>query len=82
MVHGPGRSLIERSLSSGPRRRGQPGHCWVVDLPQQPGTWPGVLVEWRLGDNGWQGRAVFVVSDGGDPIVIEAWVAAERLAPR
>ncbi|TFV50370.1 hypothetical protein E4P43_11420 [Blastococcus sp. TF02A-35] len=57
-------------------------HCWVRDPPETPGTWPGLLVEWRRGDEGWQGRVVYTVPRPHGPALVEAWLPAARLEPR
>lgn len=63
-------------------------HCWVDGLPQAPGRWPGLLVEWRQASeddsrlSGWSGRVVYAVEHTpGYTVLIEAWVAAEHLQP-
>lgn len=55
-------------------------HCWVFGLPDAPGRWPGLLVEWRKTDR-WLARVVYAIDDGQQTILIEAWVAAEHLEP-
>lgn len=57
-------------------------HCWVHDPPDAPGTWPGLLVEWRQGADGWQGRVSYAVSRPHGPTLVEAWLPAARLEPR
>lgn len=57
-------------------------HCWVHDPPDRPGTWPGLLVEWRQGDGGWQGRVSYAVSGPHGPALVETWLPASRLEPR
>ena len=58
-------------------------HCWVTDLPDRPGRWAGLLVEWRqdTGAGGWQGRVVHAVDDGMATVMVEAWVHARHLQP-
>lgn len=64
--------------AAGPVRR----HCWVQGLEHAPGHWPGLLVEWRRGEAGvWEGRVVYLVTDGGAPVLVEAWLTAAHLAP-
>lgn len=91
-----GRSLGERAANSGIAqaeaavpRPGPSGtapaegrHCWVRDPPQAPGTWPGLLVEWRRSGERWQGRVAFTVAGTDGPALVEAWLPAERLEPR
>jgi hypothetical protein len=49
--------------------------------PDAAERWPGVLVEWRRHAQGWEGRCVYVVQDGGQTVVVEAWVQSAQLAP-
>ena len=63
-------------------------HCWVQGLPDVPGRRPGLLIEWRRSEQdggavAWEGRVVYVVSEQPSfaPVLVEAWVAAEHLAP-
>jgi hypothetical protein len=92
-----GRSLSERAADSGIRPQPAPPpavppaaphdvaegrHCWVHDPPDAPGTWPGLLVEWRRGEAGWQGRVVYTVVGGSGSRLVEAWLPAARLEPR
>jgi hypothetical protein len=88
-----GRSLEERAAGSGvrpelPPRPAAPHdvaegrHCWVHDPPDAGGTWPGLLVEWRRGEAGWQGRVVYTVVASAGPRLVEAWLPAARLESR
>jgi hypothetical protein len=90
-----GRSLGERAANSGVRTEGAPAqpaaaagdggegrHCWVRDPPESPGTWPGLLVEWRQRDGTWQGRVVYSVRGPHGPALVESWLPAARLEPR
>jgi hypothetical protein len=61
---------------------GEGRHCWVRDPPDAPGTWPGLLVEWRQRDGGWQGRVAYTVAGPHGPALVEAWLPAARLEPR
>ena len=54
-------------------------HCWVRDPPDAPGTWPGLLVEWRQREDGWHGRVAYTVVGGNGPVLVEAWLPAEQL---
>jgi hypothetical protein len=54
-------------------------HCWVHDPPDAPGTWPGLLVEWRQRENGWHGRVAYTVDGEQGPVLVEAWLPAARL---
>ena len=87
-----GRSLGERAADSGvrpdlppapPSRPDPEGrHCWVHDPPDAPGTWPGLLIEWRRAETGWQGRVAYTVVGAHGPALVETWVPAARLEPR
>ncbi len=58
-------------------------HCWVTGLPECPGSWAGLLAEWRQDTEagGWQGRVVYAVDDGAATVLVEAWVPACHLQP-
>jgi hypothetical protein len=57
-------------------------HCWVTGLPDRPGRWAGLLVEWRQADTGeWLGRVAYVVEDDARPVLVEAWLPGTRLRP-
>ena len=86
-----GGSLADRAARSGvtplpapvPARESGSGghgrHCWVRDPPDAPGIWPGLLVEWRQRDDGWHGRVAYTVAGPTGPVLVEAWLPAERL---
>ena len=87
-----GGSLADRAARSGvppaappdppPRRpagEGHGRHCWVHDPPDAPGTWPGLLVEWRQREDGWHGRVAYTVVGVHGPVLVEAWLPAEQL---
>ncbi len=63
-------------------RGGEGRHCWVHDPPDAPGTWPGLLVEWRQRHGAWQGRVTYAVTGPDGPALIESWLPAARLEPR
>ena len=87
-----GRSLAERAAESGVRAPTEPAvapvaggegrHCWVHSPPGSPGTWPGLLVEWRQRAGVWEGRVAFTVAGADGPTLVEAWLPASRLQPR
>ena len=56
-------------------------HCWVQGLPDAPGRWPGLLVEWRRTGTTWDGRVVYVLVSAGEPVVVESWLPAAHLHP-
>lgn len=61
---------------------GEGRHCWVRDPPDCPGTWPGLLIEWRQRGGSWQGRVAYTVTGPHGPVLVEAWLPAARLEPR
>jgi hypothetical protein len=58
-------------------------HCWVADAVDASAVKrPGLLVEWRHGASGWQGRVVYVAEVRPDRwALVEEWVAAALLTP-
>jgi hypothetical protein len=54
----------------------------VTDPPEWPGTWPGLLVEWRQQAGGWQGRVAYTVTGPHGPVLVETWLPADRLQQR
>ncbi|MDX6258251.1 MAG: hypothetical protein QOJ11_4585 [Frankiales bacterium] len=57
-------------------------HCWVSGLPDHPGRWPGLLLEWRkVTPSVWQGRVVYAFHDGRQTVLIEAWLSGTCLEP-
>jgi len=88
MSRGDGTPLRDR-----PRRGGAVGataadaeqeggrHCWVVDSPGHPGRWPGLLLEWRRSERGWDGLVAYVIPEPHDNGVrlVERWVGATHL---
>lgn len=53
-------------------------HCWVSD---EHGRLPGLLLAWRRTESGFQGRVVRPVPDADGWVVVDEWLAAERLSP-
>jgi hypothetical protein len=75
--------LVEQSAGYAAAGDGGEGrHCWVRDPPDAPGTWPGLLVEWRQRGGSWQGRVAYTVTGPHGPALVEAWLPAGRLEPR
>lgn len=77
-LDGPGPSPAGSAAGIG----GEGRHCWVRDPPDAPGTWPGLLVEWRQRDGAWQGRVAYTVTGPHGPALVETWLPAARLEPR
>ena len=79
----PSRELLPSpATTSAPGVGGEGRHCWVRNPPDAPGTWPGLLVEWRQRDGGWEGRVIYTVTGPHGSAVVETWLAASRLEPR
>jgi len=59
-------------------------HCWVADAADGRGVKrPGLLVEWRSGEDGWQGRVVYAAQlRPGSWSLVEEWLPASLLTPR
>jgi hypothetical protein len=79
-------TMTERTeLSRTPESPGRPSsarHCWVSGLPDHPGRWPGLVLEWRkVTPSIWQGRVVYAVHDGRQTVLIEAWLSGACLEP-
>lgn len=54
-------------------------HCWVSD---RHGRLPGLLLEWRCTESGYQGRVVRPVHEGDTGwILVDEWLPAELLEP-
>lgn len=73
------RVALTAQLSECPAR-----HCWVSGAVDDAGVKrPGLLVEWRAGHSGWEGRVVYVAQlRPGTWVLVEEWLAASLLAPR
>jgi hypothetical protein len=71
-------------LSSGAVEECPARHCWVCDAVDGVGVKrPGLLVEWRTREAGWEGRVVYVaLLRAGGWTLVEEWVPADLLAPR
>jgi hypothetical protein len=57
-------------------------HCWVSDAAERTGVKrPGLLLEWRQGRGGWEGRVVYAVRLRADGWAsVEEWVPASLLS--
>ena len=60
---------------------GRRRHCWVVGMPEAPGRWPALLLEWRRDERCWSGHVAFVVDepDGSGATLLDAWVPDHQL---
>jgi hypothetical protein len=59
-------------------------HCWVAGAADDAGVKrPGLLVEWRSGGAGWEGRVVYAAQlRSGAWALVEEWLPASLLTPR
>jgi hypothetical protein len=59
-------------------------HCWVAGAVDDAGTKrPGLLVEWRSGADGWEGRVVYAaLLRPGGWLLVEEWLPSSLLSPR
>jgi hypothetical protein len=76
-----GLTLAQRSRLSG---IGQPAgvhrrHCWVTGPDEDPGPWPGLILDWQQTATGWRAWVVYLV--GPDEIAVQAWAERSRLEP-
>ena len=58
-----------------------PRHCWVVNAPEVPGRWPGVLLGWEQDHKGWLGRVILAAEGSEGMVTMTLWVRAEHLHP-
>ncbi|NAZ75988.1 hypothetical protein GTQ99_11270 [Kineococcus sp. T13] len=79
----PLHEVLRRQRAAEVAERPAGRHCWVRPPEGEPGPWPGVVVAWARGREGWRGRVVYVVppEPGEDAVVVEAWVDARHLTP-
>lgn len=54
-------------------------HCQVTDPDGH--EWPGLAVSWRQdpSSGSWSAWTVYVVTEGPDPVLVQAWTPAESL---
>ena len=58
-------------------------HCWVAGALDAEGVKrPGLLVEWRQAERGWEGRVLYCARLRRDTwVVVEEWLPADLLTP-
>lgn len=88
MTGGPfparGLTLAERSRLSGiagERVHRHRRHCWVSGPDDEPGPWPGLVLQWERTEGGWRAWVVYLASEGPDEVVVQCWVERDRLTP-
>ena len=83
MIPGRGVPLRDRpvaQLEADAVPRTQVRHCWVTGSAEDPGPWPGLIIEWRKDQDGWSALVVYV-SAGGSATTIQTWLPQMRLRP-
>ena len=80
---GPGLTLAERSQLSGLGESGAGTyrrHCWVTGPDDDPGPFPGLVLDWqRHADGTWQAWVIYLVGDV--QTAVQTWVPEARLHP-
>ena len=80
---GPGLTLAERSQLSGladARAGTHRRHCWVTGPEDDPGPFPGLVLNWQRQDGGtWQAWVIYLVGDV--QTAVQAWVPEALLHP-
>jgi len=56
-------------------------HCWVIGPAEDPGPWPGLVLEWHRADAGWRARVVYLTDADGAQTVVQTWLDARLLRP-
>lgn len=70
-------TLADRVAGSGRRPDPPPvKHCWVTG---PTGRLPGLLLGWRQGPDGWQGRVAHLVLEPSGWVLVEEWLPAAVL---
>ena len=87
MLPARGMSLDERSRLSGiagaarTAHAAQRRHCWVTGPDEDPGPWPGLVLDWHLTQAGWRAWVVYLAGEGADQVTVQGWVGRDRLTP-
>lgn len=61
--------------------RPQVRHCWVTGPEEDPGPWPGLVLEWRRDSGGWSALVVYVITAESLATTVQTWVPAAHLRP-
>lgn len=84
MIPGRGVPLRDRSvapLKSDAAPRTQVRHCWVTGPAEDPGPWPGLILEWRREMTGWSALVVYAITAETLTTTVQTWVPAGQLRP-
>jgi len=83
----PGRGVPLRDRPVAPLKkdevpRTQVRHCWVTGPAEDPGPWPGLILEWRRDQTaGWSALVVYAVTTETVTTTVQTWVNASALSP-
>ena len=82
----PGRGVPLRDRPVAPLRSEAPPstqvrHCWVTGPAEDPGPWPGLVLEWRRDSIGWSALVVYAITAEIVTTTVQTWVAAGHLRP-
>ena len=84
MFRGRGVPLRDRPvapLKSDAAPRTQVRHCWVTGPAEDPGPWPGLVLEWRRDMTGWSALVVYAITAETVTTTVQTWVPAGQLRP-
>jgi hypothetical protein len=84
MISGNGVPLRNRPVAPlradegpGPRVR----HCWVTGPAEDPGPWPGLILEWRRDTIEWSALVVYAITAETVTTAVQTWVQQIHLRP-
>jgi len=84
MISGRGVPLRDRPvapLKTDADHRPQVRHCWVTGPAEDPGPWPGLILEWRRDSTGWSALVVYVITAETSTTTVQTWVSQRYLRP-
>jgi hypothetical protein len=61
--------------------RTQVRHCWVTGPAEDPGPWPGLILEWRRDSTGWSALVVYVITAESSATTVQTWMSRMHLRP-
>ncbi len=82
MISARGVPLRDRQVTPAPDvPRSRTRHCWVTGPAEDPGPWPGLVLERRRGSTGWSALVVYVITNEPSMTTIQTWIPPEHLRP-